>query len=137
VCKSRLNACNPLAPRIDKNLGNPVVKKVWGPYACGSLRDASFIRQQLVNGPGRPGVPFFSVIKSDLQSTHLLCLLQRIYCRVLLLAISLWMGTPHIQNSDTEYSLQTYILENFHSNLNKFFITSFMLHMLSKANPTG
>jgi hypothetical protein len=31
-----LNACNPLAPWIDKNLGNPVVKKVWGPYACGS-----------------------------------------------------------------------------------------------------
>jgi hypothetical protein len=25
----RSNACNPLAPRIDKNLGNPVVKKVW------------------------------------------------------------------------------------------------------------
>jgi hypothetical protein len=21
---------------INKNLGNPVVKKVWGPYACGS-----------------------------------------------------------------------------------------------------
>jgi hypothetical protein len=33
---SSLNACNPLAPRIDKNLGNPVVKKVRGPYACGS-----------------------------------------------------------------------------------------------------
>jgi hypothetical protein len=32
----RSNACNPLAPRIDKNLGHPVVKKVWGPYACGS-----------------------------------------------------------------------------------------------------
>jgi hypothetical protein len=29
VCKGRSNACNPLAPRIDKNLGNPVVKKVW------------------------------------------------------------------------------------------------------------
>jgi hypothetical protein len=31
MCRSRLNACNPLAPWIDKNLGNPVVKKVWGP----------------------------------------------------------------------------------------------------------
>jgi hypothetical protein len=30
VRKSRLNACNPLAPQIDKNLGNPVVKMVWG-----------------------------------------------------------------------------------------------------------
>jgi hypothetical protein len=29
VCSGRSNACNPLAPRIDKNLGNPVVKKVW------------------------------------------------------------------------------------------------------------
>jgi hypothetical protein len=29
VCRGRSNACNPLAPRIDKNLGNPVVKKVW------------------------------------------------------------------------------------------------------------
>jgi hypothetical protein len=34
VCKGRSNACNPLAPRIDKNLGNRVVKKVWGPYAA-------------------------------------------------------------------------------------------------------
>jgi hypothetical protein len=29
VCRGRSNACNPLALRIDKNLGNPVVKKVW------------------------------------------------------------------------------------------------------------
>jgi hypothetical protein len=29
VCRGRSNACNPLAPRIDKNIGNPVVKKVW------------------------------------------------------------------------------------------------------------
>jgi hypothetical protein len=36
VSRSRSNACNPLAPRIDKNLGNPVVKKGVGPYACGS-----------------------------------------------------------------------------------------------------
>jgi hypothetical protein len=27
VRRSRLNACNPLAPRIGKNLGNPVVKR--------------------------------------------------------------------------------------------------------------
>jgi hypothetical protein len=46
VCRGRSNACNPLALRIDKNLGNPVVKKVWGPYACGSQRDTSFICQQ-------------------------------------------------------------------------------------------
>jgi hypothetical protein len=29
VRRGRSNACNPLALRIDKNLGNPVVKKVW------------------------------------------------------------------------------------------------------------
>jgi hypothetical protein len=29
VCRGRSNACNPLALQIDKNLGNPVVKKVW------------------------------------------------------------------------------------------------------------
>jgi hypothetical protein len=28
VSRGRSNACNPLAPRIDKNLGNPVVKTV-------------------------------------------------------------------------------------------------------------
>jgi hypothetical protein len=28
-------------------------------------------------------------------------------------------------------------MEDFHSNLKKLFITSFILHMLSKANPTG
>jgi hypothetical protein len=49
VCRCWSNACNPLAPRIDKNLGNPVVKKVWGPYACGSKRDTSFIRQQPIH----------------------------------------------------------------------------------------
>jgi hypothetical protein len=47
------------------------------------------------------------------------------------------MGTPHILNSDNEYSFQTHIMEDFHSNLNKFFITLFILHMLLKANPTG
>jgi hypothetical protein len=29
VCRGRSNACNPLALRIDKNIGKPVVKKVW------------------------------------------------------------------------------------------------------------
>jgi hypothetical protein len=29
VCIGRSNACNALAPRIDKNLGNPMVRKVW------------------------------------------------------------------------------------------------------------
>jgi hypothetical protein len=29
VCRGRSNACNPLSPWIDKNLGNPMVKKVW------------------------------------------------------------------------------------------------------------
>jgi hypothetical protein len=29
VSRGRSNACNPLVPRIDKNLENPVVKKVW------------------------------------------------------------------------------------------------------------
>jgi hypothetical protein len=32
--------------------------------------------------------------------------------------------------SDNEYSFQTYIMEDFHSNLNKFFIISFILHMM-------
>jgi hypothetical protein len=43
--------------------------------------------------------------------------------------------SAHI-NSDNEYSFQTYIMEDFHSNSNKFFITTFILHMLPKANPT-
>jgi uridine kinase len=29
MCKGRSNACNPLALRIDKNLGNLMVKKVY------------------------------------------------------------------------------------------------------------
>jgi hypothetical protein len=37
--------CNPLAPRIDKNLGNPHGEKGVGPYACRSYVDTSFIRQ--------------------------------------------------------------------------------------------
>jgi hypothetical protein len=40
-----LNACNPLASRIDKNLGNPVVKKVWGR----TLADRRGIRLLSVN----------------------------------------------------------------------------------------
>jgi hypothetical protein len=44
--------------------------------------------------------------------------------------------SAHI-NIDNEYSFQTYIMEDFHSNSNKFFITSFILHKLPKANPTG
>jgi hypothetical protein len=40
VCRGRSNACNPLAPRIDKNLGNHVVKKVW----VGTLADRRGIR---------------------------------------------------------------------------------------------
>jgi hypothetical protein len=29
VCRGRSNACNPLALWIEKNHGNPMVKKVW------------------------------------------------------------------------------------------------------------
>jgi hypothetical protein len=47
VCKGRLNACNPLAPQIDKNLGNPMVKKVW---VC-TLEDRRGIRLLSVNMP--------------------------------------------------------------------------------------
>jgi hypothetical protein len=36
VCSARSNACNPLAARIDKNLGNPHGEKGVGPYAYGS-----------------------------------------------------------------------------------------------------
>jgi hypothetical protein len=45
VCRGRSNACNPLAPRIDKNLRNPVVKR------CGvrMLADRRGIRLLSVN----------------------------------------------------------------------------------------
>jgi hypothetical protein len=47
VRRTRLNACNPLAPRIDKNLGNPVVKR------CGvcMLADRRGIHLLSVNKP--------------------------------------------------------------------------------------
>jgi hypothetical protein len=35
VSSARSNACDPLTPRIDKNLGNPRGEKGVGPYACG------------------------------------------------------------------------------------------------------
>jgi hypothetical protein len=47
VCRGRSNAYNPLAQRIDKNLGNPVVKKVW----VRTLADRRGIRQLSVNKP--------------------------------------------------------------------------------------
>jgi hypothetical protein len=47
VCRGRSNACNPLAPRIDKNLGNPVVNKVW----VRTLADHRGIRLLAVNRP--------------------------------------------------------------------------------------
>jgi hypothetical protein len=40
---ARSNACNLLAPWIDKNLGNPCGEKGVGPCTCGSLVDTSFI----------------------------------------------------------------------------------------------
>jgi hypothetical protein len=45
VSRSRSNTCNPLAPWIDKNLGNPVVKKVL----VRTLADRSWIRLLSVN----------------------------------------------------------------------------------------
>jgi hypothetical protein len=36
VSSGRSNACNPLAPRIDKNLGNPRGEKGVGTYGCRS-----------------------------------------------------------------------------------------------------
>jgi hypothetical protein len=47
VSRSRLNACNPLAPRIDKNLGNLVVKKVY----VRTLADRRWIRLLSLNKP--------------------------------------------------------------------------------------
>jgi hypothetical protein len=47
VCRGRSNACNPLAPQIDKNLGNPVVEKVW----VRTLADRRGIRLLSVNKP--------------------------------------------------------------------------------------
>jgi hypothetical protein len=40
-------------------------------------------------------------------------------------------------NSDNEYSFQAIYHGNFHSNLNNFIITLFILHLLLKANLTG
>jgi hypothetical protein len=45
VSRGKSNACNPLAPRIDKNLGNPVVQKVW----VRTLADDRWIRLLSVN----------------------------------------------------------------------------------------
>jgi hypothetical protein len=45
VSRGRSNACNPLAPRIDKNLGNPVVKKV----KVRTLEDCRWIHLLSVN----------------------------------------------------------------------------------------
>jgi hypothetical protein len=36
VSSARSNACNPLAPWTDKNLGNRLGEKGVGSYACGS-----------------------------------------------------------------------------------------------------
>jgi hypothetical protein len=47
VSRGRSNACNPLAPRIDKNLGNPVVKKVL----VRTLADRRWIRLLSINKP--------------------------------------------------------------------------------------
>jgi hypothetical protein len=47
VSRGRSNACNPLAARIDKNLGNPVMKKVW----VRTLADRRGIRLLSVNKP--------------------------------------------------------------------------------------
>jgi hypothetical protein len=47
VSRGRSNARNPLAPRIDKNLGNPVVKKVL----VRTLADHRWIRLLSVNKP--------------------------------------------------------------------------------------
>jgi hypothetical protein len=47
VSRGRSNACNPLAPRIDKNLGNPMVKKVL----VRTLADRRWIRLLSVNKP--------------------------------------------------------------------------------------
>jgi hypothetical protein len=47
VCGGISNACNPLAPRIDKNLGNPVVKKVY----VRTLADCRGIGLLFVNKP--------------------------------------------------------------------------------------
>jgi hypothetical protein len=45
VCRGISNTCNPLALRIDKNLGDPVVKKVW----VRTLADRRGIRLLSVN----------------------------------------------------------------------------------------
>jgi hypothetical protein len=45
VRRGRSNACNPLASWIDKNLGNPVGKKVW----VRTLADCRGIRLLSVN----------------------------------------------------------------------------------------
>jgi hypothetical protein len=53
VSRGRSNACNPLALRIDKNLGNPVVKQVW----VHTLADRRWIRLLSVNKTHGPFTP--------------------------------------------------------------------------------
>jgi hypothetical protein len=65
VSRSTSNACNPLAPRIDKNLGNPVVKR------CRS------VRLRIVGGyvfyPSTS--PFFGDVAREKASLHhLVCI---------------------------------------------------------------
>jgi hypothetical protein len=45
VSRGRSSGCNPLAPRIDKNLGNPLVKKVL----VRTLADRRWIRLLSLN----------------------------------------------------------------------------------------
>jgi hypothetical protein len=47
VSRGRSNTCNTLAPRIDKNLGNPMVKKVY----VRTLVDHKWIHFLSVNKP--------------------------------------------------------------------------------------
>jgi hypothetical protein len=70
VSSGRSNVCNPLALRIDKNLGNPRGEKGVCPYACGSLVDTSFIRQQ---------APFSGTIAGEQASLYRLVLHQILF----------------------------------------------------------
>jgi hypothetical protein len=88
----------------------------------------------LVNGPGHPGVFFsnkvfsvnsFTVISSNGPTVES-CYSRHFHDE----------RSAHTYNYN-EYSFQTYIMEDFHSNLNKLLITSFISHMLPRANPTG
>jgi hypothetical protein len=99
-----------------------------GPSTTSAVGGLRVLVTTLVNGPDHPGV-FFS---------NKVCFLsQLIYCVSRNGSTIEYYYSQHLHdehsvhtNSDNEYSFQPYIMGTSHSNLNKFIITLFILHML-------